>query len=204
MTEILKAAGVPQSTLNYVPQVVDTRRTCRLWTRPGPKAVATVSIHPRFNEIVQCDLLLYNEHSILHVLDSAIRFHLGTVVPDKEGTTLLQALKTLCFQPFGAPREIVVDGETGLGTEEIGRALDRWGCTRRLKARVQHAQLVERRGEILRQQLHHTETQLRVEGLEITFECVLAEALLAGRVTLTISGSSPVPGLVLTTTKRPT
>eukprot|EP00974_Lingulodinium_polyedra_P084726 8202279-Lingulodinium_polyedra.AAC.1 len=75
MTHILSAAGVPQTTLHLVPQMVDTCRTCRMWAEPGPKAIATATLCVRFNERVQCDLLFYEQYIVFNMLDEAIRWH---------------------------------------------------------------------------------------------------------------------------------
>eukprot|EP00974_Lingulodinium_polyedra_P026172 2526392-Lingulodinium_polyedra.AAC.1 len=54
MTHILSAAGVPHTALQLVPQNVDTYRACRMWAKPGPKAIATATLSVRFNERTQC------------------------------------------------------------------------------------------------------------------------------------------------------
>eukprot|EP00974_Lingulodinium_polyedra_P105145 10180813-Lingulodinium_polyedra.AAC.1 len=71
MTHILSAVGVPQTTLQLVPQIVETRRACRVWEKPGPKAIATATFSVRFNERVQCDLLFYEQYIVFNMLDES-------------------------------------------------------------------------------------------------------------------------------------
>eukprot|EP00974_Lingulodinium_polyedra_P116020 11157632-Lingulodinium_polyedra.AAC.1 len=75
MTHIISAAGVPQSTLQVVPQLVEARRACRVWSKPGPKAIATATFSVRFHERVQCDLLFYEQYIVFNMFDEAIRWH---------------------------------------------------------------------------------------------------------------------------------
>ena len=98
---------------------------------------------------------------------------------------------------WGPPQYLEVDGESALASDEAGRFLDRWGVTRKPKAPGQHAQLVERRGQALRDQLHRTDTQLRAEGITgIPFGFRLGEAIFAGNALLSIGGATPYNGLL--------
>eukprot|EP00974_Lingulodinium_polyedra_P128357 11205749-Lingulodinium_polyedra.AAC.1 len=70
MTHISSAVGVPQTRLQLVPQIVETCRVCRMWSKPGPKAIAAATLSVRFDERVQSDLLL--RYRVFNVLDEAI------------------------------------------------------------------------------------------------------------------------------------
>eukprot|EP00974_Lingulodinium_polyedra_P010556 1016656-Lingulodinium_polyedra.AAC.1 len=63
--------------------------------------------------------------------------------------------------------------------------LSRQGCTRMFRAPTQHAQMVERRRDLLHDLIHKVDTQLRVEELDVPFKYRLAEATLAGDCMLT-------------------
>eukprot|EP00974_Lingulodinium_polyedra_P079264 7677553-Lingulodinium_polyedra.AAC.1 len=75
MTHILAAAGVPQTTLQLVPQIVETSRACHMWAKLGHRAIATATLSVRFNERVQCDLLFYEQYIVFNMIDEAIRWH---------------------------------------------------------------------------------------------------------------------------------
>eukprot|EP00974_Lingulodinium_polyedra_P074803 7248494-Lingulodinium_polyedra.AAC.1 len=47
---ILSVAGAPQTTLQHVPKIVETCRACRMWAKPGPKAMATATLSVRLYE----------------------------------------------------------------------------------------------------------------------------------------------------------
>eukprot|EP00974_Lingulodinium_polyedra_P108392 10493491-Lingulodinium_polyedra.AAC.1 len=65
---------------------------------------------------------------------------------------------TSWVQPYGPPACLAVDRESSLASDEAGIMLSRQGCARMLRAPTQHAQLVERRQALLRDQLHKVDT----------------------------------------------
>ena len=145
MTHMLTAVGVPQATIDMVPQIVETCRACRMWARPGPRAVATATLSTQFNERVQCDLLFFETYAVFNMLDEAIRWHAAVQVQEKDIFSLLTAFMTGWVQLYGPPTYLVVDGESSLASDEAGVMLDRQGTSRMLRAPKQHAQFVERR-----------------------------------------------------------
>ena len=67
-------------------EVVDKCRSCRNWTRPGPKSIASSRLSTRFNEAVQ-DLLFHKRHTILHMIDECTRWTAAIVVVNsKQGS----------------------------------------------------------------------------------------------------------------------
>ena len=58
-----------------------------------------------------------------------------------------------------------------------------------------HAHSVERHHDLLRRVLHTTETQSLEEGVNLPFEVVLAECVLAKNVMLSVAGFSPYQAL---------
>ena len=73
MKKILATAGVPKEVLDKIPYVVHTCRICRRWEKHSPKAVVSVRLADRFNEVVQFDLIEYTEgdvkYYIIHFID---------------------------------------------------------------------------------------------------------------------------------------
>eukprot|EP00974_Lingulodinium_polyedra_P047228 4529741-Lingulodinium_polyedra.AAC.1 len=94
MTHIFSAAGAPRTTLQLVPQTVETCRACRMWSKPGPKAIATATLSVRFNERVQCDLLFYEQYIVFNMIDEAINCHVAVEVPSRRAEPLLSAFMT--------------------------------------------------------------------------------------------------------------
>ena len=148
------AAGVPADVVALVPGVVDTCRECRAWQRGGPDITPSVELTTKQNEQVEADILLYRDYMIWHMSDRADRWHAATPITGKDTATLCAAISRTWIQVFGPFRVLVVDGETGLKSAAAGEYFARHGITVRLRAPGQHAQMIERRGAILRHALH--------------------------------------------------
>ena len=197
MRRLLSAAGVPEATLELIPAIVDTCRVCRMWARPGPRNITSVTLHTKFNDAVQFDLLFHGKHIIVHLVDSAIRWAVAEEVSNKDVDTLLTAIVLRWIQPFGAPLTFVCDGESALRTDAAARVFTQYGTSLTIRAKGQHANIVEKRNDLLRQQLLRVDTQLRDEGLlkEVPFPRRLGEAVLAGNILLSINNGTPYQAL---------
>lgn len=114
MRKLLKAAGVRESTLKLIKDVVGTCRICRFLTRPTPKPIAPTRLSTELNQAVQWDVLFYKDHMVSHIVDEATRFCTASVLPSKSAHDLIRCIRRdwVCF--FGAPRLIIADGEAGL------------------------------------------------------------------------------------------
>ena len=174
MRILLNAAGVPESTLNLIKDVVDTCRICRCWTRPTPKPIEPTRPSTELNQAVQWDILVYEDYMIRHIVDVATRFCTASVIPSKSAQDLIRCIHRFWFRFFGAPKLIIADGETGLDSEEVKRWPDIMRSEIKPKAPGQHAQAVERHHDLLRQTLHRFEDQLREEGIRVPFDVVIA------------------------------
>ena len=75
---------------------------------------------------------------------------------------------------------LVVAGEKGLLGAEAKPFFDRHGIVVRPRAPDQHAWMIERRGAVLRHALHCIQDQLQREGLQVTMQDLLDEAVFAG------------------------
>ena len=62
-------------------------------------------------------------HLQVHVfrLDRQVLQHAGRIVPDKEGPTPVDVLDSLWASIHGPMRELIMDGEGGVATEETAR-----------------------------------------------------------------------------------
>jgi hypothetical protein len=191
MNRLLSAAGCPNTTLQLIPEIVDTCRACRLWHQPLSRPVGSSNMALNFNEQVQCDLLFYLTHIVFHALDSCTRWHISMEVEGKTEDILLTALVTGWFAIFGPPKTLVCDGEAALAGERASQLLSHWGVSRIPRAPNQHAQLIERRGALLRDQLHRIDAQLNEESLTVPFKMRLAEATFAGNALISVNKATP-------------
>jgi hypothetical protein len=92
MRDVLQHAGASKQVLPLVDEVVDKYRSCRNWTRPGPKSIASSRLSTRFNEAVQVDLLFHKLHTILHMIDECTRWTAAIVVNSKDQKVIFEAM----------------------------------------------------------------------------------------------------------------
>ena len=130
-------------------------------------------------------------HHLPHV-DRCTRWHAARVVPGKDEDTLMQAIDELWVSTHGAPKELIVDGESGIAvSERTNQYLARKGTKLHVRAKDQHAKFVERRGALLRDTIHRIEGQAKEEGLSIPFTSIPAEAVFCGNARLSVNGRTP-------------
>ena len=136
MEQLLTHAGAPVEARKLLKDVVDTCRTCRMWTRPRPKSVASTHLATSFNEIVQWNILFHKDHMVSCLIDEAIRWTAGGLLPNKEAVSLIAEITQSWLRPFGGMKVLVSDRESGLLSEEVAQWLDRWGVELKTKRRV--------------------------------------------------------------------
>ena len=194
MHKFLERVGVNDAVLRLIPEICDTCKVCREWQKPAPSNVCSTEFADTFNQQAECDLLFIGKHIIFHMLDRCTRWHAAMLIDDKKEETLMGAIDTLWISTHGAPKELIVDGETGIAVSAKTTAyLARKGTKLHVRAKDQHARFVERRGALLRDSIHRAQSQLREEGIQdVPFRTVLAEAVFAGNALLTVNGSTPI------------
>ena len=195
MERTLKMAGCPQDVLQLIHSTVDTCRICRAWRRPQPSAVASLDVAGQFNDQVECDLIFIERLIICHMVCRCIRWHVGDFVTDKLAPSLLSVIDKSWVRLFGPMRELIVDGESALNTEEALQYFERHGITRVPRAPQQHARYIERRGAMLRDQWHRSRSQLQQEGVAVSNDQLLTECILAGNCLIAVGGSTPYNAL---------
>ena len=132
---------------------------------------------------------------MLHLVDRCIRFSSGVKLPDRTHESIIDGLHTAWFKVFGNTTLLISDQEGGLAIEYVGQHLECIGVSLKLRARDQHASMIERHNELLRRQVHLCDSQATTEGLRVSFEQVLSEALYAKNILLTYGGHSPYEAL---------
>ena len=195
MRELLQLAGANSKALDAIQDIVDTCRTCRQWTRPGCRSMTTTRLSTYFNETIQVDLLFHNKHVIFHAIDEAIRWTVAVTVANQQTETIQKAIHTHWLQHFSNPGTIISDQEGALKDEAMGQWLEQRGIRLVLRAKGQHAQLVERHHELLRKQLRVIDDQCTADALKVDFDYILSEAVLSKNCLISIKGRSPYEAL---------
>ncbi|CAE7261221.1 pol [Symbiodinium sp. KB8] len=191
MKTLLTAAGVSPEIMVLVQQIVDTCDICRNWTRPGPRTVTSATVTTRFNEEIQVDLLFYRDKIILHMIDRTTRFTVARRIASKHLDNVVEGVMSHWVGMFGPPNRITSDQEGAFQSPEAAALLESRGIKLHLLAKEQHASIVERHHAILRRQLHVLEEQSTAEGLRISFDAILGEAVYAKNALFAVGGASP-------------
>ena len=91
-------------------------------------------------------------------------------------------------QPAGAPQppgNVQLEADRQFYDQRRGVTID-------IRAPRQHARFIERRGAILRHSMHTTEEQMQREGLTVTFDTLLANAIFFWEMRSHTLGESPL------------
>jgi hypothetical protein len=91
------------------------------------------------------------------------------------------------------------DHEGALCSEEASIMFERWACSIKPKPVGSHAYQVERHNALLRRQLDNIKAQCSLEGLSITDNEMLSEAMFAKNTMLIIHGVSPYKAVLFRT-----
>ena len=94
MRTILAAAGVAEDRLAFMEPVVETCRECHAWQKRGNVVMASTNITTKFNEEGETDMMFYERHIGMHIIDRAIRLSDGCEVPSRHDHVLLNAYAT--------------------------------------------------------------------------------------------------------------
>jgi len=200
MFKILQAAGAPEKAVKMVQQVVDTCRPCRLWAKPGPISATTARLIEAFNELCQHDLMFVSPNPgdatvraepWQHIIDAATKLSQAAIVPNKSAAVLLASFDAIWVRPYGAPKILESDQESGLLADEVRVYLGRIGTEVRFKGVDAHAKMAEKHHDLLRHVWLRIRTQAQLEGLPVTNDHCLTAALTAKNSLFTIGDTSP-------------
>eukprot|EP00971_Amphidinium_carterae_P113867 2256399-Amphidinium_carterae.1 len=153
-----------------------------------------------FNQEVQQDLIHYQPLAtptaspaveILHMVDMATRFSVTCVLASRSEQDLCTAISISWIAVFGVPSTLVSDEESGLHGAYTADFAERNGFQLRFKAPRQEAAVAERHNQMLRDQLHRTESQMILEGKTAPFAQTLALVTHVKNAVTTIAGHSP-------------
>jgi len=192
MHKLLERAGCPPGALDKIKTICDTCAACRTWARPQPESVASLEIADKFNQQVEYDLVFIYKFEIFHLVDRCTRWEMALLVDNKEEETLVDAIDAW-VNHFGPMTQLIGDGESGIVRSHYARKyFERKGIQLIPRGKDQHARIAERRGALLRDQIHRMDAQLKADGiLDIPFKHRLTEAVFAGNALLTVNNSTP-------------
>ena len=111
MENILKAGGVDERTISWIPDIIDTCRACRPWQPHKDSPQTTIDLPCKQNEKIEADIMYYKQWHIWHMIDKADRWHNGVEVKGKTSPELQDAISTTWLQIFGPFKYLIIDGE---------------------------------------------------------------------------------------------
>ena len=195
MKKILTSAGVPKTIIDSIPTVVHTCRICRRWERHSPKCQVSVRLSERFNEVVQFDLIEYQEDGeswyIVHLIDEATRFSTGDICKQKNTDDLLDCFYFCWLRVFGPMSVLVSDQEGALTGHEMESFFAKHAVSLKFKPVGTKAFTVERHNEIVRQGMHRLYDSCVQNSLAIPLRHRLSEVFFYKNALLQYGGYSP-------------
>ena len=84
-------------------EISQTCEICKVYRKPGYKAVVSVPLAEEFNEVVAVDLKFIESNIILHLIDHVTRFSAAAIVISKEREEIIKHLFRSWISIFGAP-----------------------------------------------------------------------------------------------------
>lgn len=158
LKNILQMQGVAKEILEAL---ADFRcDTCHELQKPKlarPSATNTVR---EFNDCIGCDIVTWTnssgqQHSFFHLIDMATNFQVAAPVYQTDHQSLIDIIQRSWLSWAGPPKELVIDGETGLCSEGFKEFCRQQSILPRVVAAYAHWQMgkVERHGEIIQSML---------------------------------------------------
>ena len=175
MQELLTHAGAPQSAIKTVPEIVETCRICRMWTRPTARSMTRTRLATEFNQMVQWDLLFVGDWKLSHCLDEAT----WSIFPRVESKSPIHNLGSITLRrirPYSPMKLLTTGREEALNSDEASNWADKWGIEISLRPKYAHADMVERHHDVARQLILRVRAQLEelVSLLTTTFSSLNA------------------------------
>ena len=195
MTNTLRLAGISQSTLDGIVDVVKTCRECRSWETPGTATQQTLTLPDHFNQYVEGDILFWMKFMIFHFVNRCTRWHAGSDVASKTEQCLMDALYTQWIGIHGPMENFVIDGESALNTDAAKARFKADGINLKTRAPGQHARFAERHGAFLRAVLHIMTEQMKREGIELSPRVMVMSAFFALNALTTVGTKTPYQAL---------
>ena len=100
--------------LQAIKKCCDTCKVCIRYKKPPLKPIVTAPLAKDFNEVVCMDLkLIDSKFLILHLIDSATRYSMASIVRTKRATEIVDLVSEMWIKYFGAPGTFMSDNGGG-------------------------------------------------------------------------------------------
>ena len=132
MRQILTRSGVPIRILALVEDAVALCETCKRWQRAGISPVIRTRLSTKFNQLLLCDLVFFDDAVFWFGVDDAIRYAVIHWVEYKDWSSLEAALRRGWINHYGPPRRIHIDKESALAHDSFGAYCEKLGIVREM------------------------------------------------------------------------
>ena len=95
--------------LEAIENVTENCDTCRRFRKVRPRPVVSMPMASKFNETLAMDLKVLRGKVLLVMVDMCTRYCAAKVIPNKNASTVAEALFTTWIAYFGAPHQILSD-----------------------------------------------------------------------------------------------
>ena len=169
---------------------------CHRYKKPNSTAPATLKQATSFNQTVQADVMWIKLHDrkvpILHLVDSATKYQVASVVHGEQSKHFSLALERHWIRHFGVPAELVTDEGRGWLSDAMQEFLGEHGIVHTVSPGEAHTRLsaVERRHAVLRKavEIYLDDRKLNTkDGIREALAFVLPQI----NASPTVSGYSP-------------
>ena len=130
MLRFLTALVLPREVIMQGVSVCQDCKECRQYATKMARPLIKSDVALYFNEEVFLDLFfLWGEPFVL-IIDAAIKWKTGALLPDRKPMALIEALRREWIRLFGPPSRIVSDQEGSMTSYEVQNYLEKLGITR--------------------------------------------------------------------------
>eukprot|EP00435_Cladocopium_sp_Y103_P033655 s328_g8.t1 len=145
--------------------------TCHELQKPKIARPATIAEPREFNDCVGCDLITWTAkngktHQFFHCVDAATNFQTAQPVFRTDADSLFETLQDCWTSWAGPPKELVIDNESGLCSEQFTNLMQGMDTALRVIAGYAHWQLgkTERHGDIIQHMLDRFDQDHAIEN----------------------------------------
>ena len=167
-----------------------------MYQQPGRATKASTTLSTHFNEHVETDIVFIQKYMISHFVDRCTRWHSGRVIEDRTEDTLWNTCKLTWINTFGAPVNLVTDGESALVTAKNKSRFAALQTNLVVRAPGQHAHFAERHGAMLSYTTNCLIEDRKQCGISEPMPNILSEAILALNTLTCVGGTTPYQAVI--------
>ena len=197
MLRFLTALILPREVIMQGVSVCQDCKECRQYATKMARPLIKSDVALYFNEEVFLDLFfLWGEPFVL-IIDAAIKWKTGALLPDRKPMALIEALRREWIRLFGPPSRIVSDQEGSMTSYEVQNFLEKLGITRCLVGtQGSHTKgLVERHIGLVKLSMLKMKAAQTREGVIMSHNDICQEVYMAQNLMLEYNGQTPQTAL---------